>query len=391
MTVPGVTSAPAPTRLRAPTTAPSSTMAPMPMRQPSSTLHPWRTTLWPTVTSSPRIAGRRSLTTCTVALSCRLLRAPMRTWWTSPRTTVWNQRLDCGPTMTSPTTTAASGTNAVGSMRGRWPSKATIMGGDATPLDGRRRVLYASDRSTDRGERRDQRRPSRRPRRHAHLRARGPVAALHRPGVAPRGAHGADGDAARHAREGEVARHPAHGRRPADGRAQRVEGGERGAVHARRAPGLESSVAERGDGRRGARSGRPVPDPRALRARARHAGHGRPRRPGAGVRRCHRPRLQRLAARLLRRVPRPFLRRGDGRTARRRGGGRGGASLPRHRLPGDLPVARHRQPPSLASPRLRPAVGGVRTPRAGGRLPRRWPEPPAAGFLARDLRPPDDV
>ena len=54
---PGVTSAPAPTRLSAPITAPSSTIAPIPIRQPSSTVQPWRIALWPTVTPSPTIVG----------------------------------------------------------------------------------------------------------------------------------------------------------------------------------------------------------------------------------------------------------------------------------------------------------------------------------------------
>ena len=84
------------------------------------------------------------------------------------------------------------------------------------------------------------------------------------------------------------------------------------------------------------------------------------------LRRRDRARLQRLAARLLRaRTRTRFFGAGDGGAARRRRGGRRGASLRRGaRLQGDLPVARrasNRRP--WHHPRLRSAVGRVRAPR----------------------------
>ena len=136
------------------------------------------------------------------------------------------------------------------------------------------------------------------------------------------------------------------------------------------------------------------PTPRPLRPRPRHARRWWARTASSRrLRRRDRARLQRLAARLLQRAPGPLLRRRHGGAARRRRGGRRGAALRRGaRLQGrssSSPGAVNRRP--WHHPRLRSAVGRVRAPRRPGRLPRRRPELPAAGLLARGLRQADDV
>src|SRR6185295_5147801 len=60
-------------------------------------------------------------------------------------------------------------------------------------------------------------------------------------------------------------------------------------------------------------------------------------------------------------------------------------------LQGDLSLARLYQSPSVASSRIRSAVGGVRALERTHRVSRRWPELSASGFLPRDLRQTDDV
>ena len=88
------------------------------------------------------------------------------------------------------------------------------------------------------------------------------------------------------------------------------------------------------------------------------------RRPRARVRHRDRTRVQRLDEGLLRRRARPHVRRGHGRAARRRRRGRRGAPLRRGaRVQGDLPRARGGQPPAVAPPGVRPAVGRGRAPR----------------------------
>src|SRR5690625_1510706 len=65
-----------------------------------------------TVTSSPTTSGRppgvygASWVTWATQLSCRLLRAPMRIWLTSPRTTAPGQTETSSPSSTWPITTA---------------------------------------------------------------------------------------------------------------------------------------------------------------------------------------------------------------------------------------------------------------------------------------------
>ena len=168
-------------------------------------------------------------------------------------------------------------------------------------------------------------------------------------------------DHARHAGAGEEPRDAADGLDPAAagrGSQDRLEGRARDRLRGVRGPGLGPPVTDRRHGRGGARPGRAVPVPRAVRARPRLVRADRRRRPGARVRHCDRPRLQRLAQGLLRPRPRPHVRVGHGGGARRRRRGRRGAALRGGaRLQVDLPSAGRGEPPSLAPPRLRPAVG----------------------------------
>ena len=97
--------------------------------------------LWPTVTPSPTTVAKRPPTTWMVALSCTLLRAPIRMWWMSPRTTVWNHKLDCGPMAH-----VADDDGGVAHVCRRIDLGTAVAecqdhgGGKATPLDAKRRV-----------------------------------------------------------------------------------------------------------------------------------------------------------------------------------------------------------------------------------------------------------
>ena len=68
MTVPPVTTAPAPTMTSSPSTAPFMTIAPMPISTLSPTVHPCTMAPWPMVTPSPIVIGQPS-SACRTALS----------------------------------------------------------------------------------------------------------------------------------------------------------------------------------------------------------------------------------------------------------------------------------------------------------------------------------
>src|SRR6266545_4307791 len=90
------------------------------------------------VTSSPTTVGWVPEVTCTTEWSCTFVRAPMRTQFTSPRMTVWNQTEESSPISTSPTTTLPGATSTLAAMRSIFPSYATItdIGADASPRSG---------------------------------------------------------------------------------------------------------------------------------------------------------------------------------------------------------------------------------------------------------------
>src|SRR6266545_6108913 len=90
------------------------------------------------VTASPTTVGWVPEVTCTTEWSCTFVRAPMRTQFTSPRMTVWNQTEESSPISTSPATTLPGATNTLAAMRGDLPSYATItdIGADASPRPG---------------------------------------------------------------------------------------------------------------------------------------------------------------------------------------------------------------------------------------------------------------
>ena len=88
-------------------------------------------------------------------------------------------------------------------------------------------------------------------------------------------------------------------------------------------------------------------------------------------------------------APDSHVRRGHGRAARRRRRGRRGAPVRRGaRLQGDLPRAGDGEPPTVAPPGVRPAVGGDRAPRRADRVPRRRADVPHARLQPRG--PPRD-
>ena len=116
-TLPGATSAPAPTKPCFFTTAPSSTVLPMPIRQASSITQACTIAPWPMVTSDPMTVAKPpglpygpSWVTWMMVPSCTLVRAPMRTKLTSPRITVPGQIDTSSPSTTSPMTVAAAST-----------------------------------------------------------------------------------------------------------------------------------------------------------------------------------------------------------------------------------------------------------------------------------------
>ena len=61
-----------------------------------------------------------------MAWSWMLVRAPMRMWFTSPRTTAPNQTDESAPISTSPTITALSATQTLSASRGVLPPHARI-------------------------------------------------------------------------------------------------------------------------------------------------------------------------------------------------------------------------------------------------------------------------
>ena len=72
--------------------------------------------------SSPTMVGMTGVV-CSTLPSCTLVRAPMTTWPSSPRSTALGHTDDSGPMRTSPMTTASGCTYAEGSMVGsRSPS-----------------------------------------------------------------------------------------------------------------------------------------------------------------------------------------------------------------------------------------------------------------------------
>ena len=91
-------------------------------------------------------------------------------------------------------------------------------------------------------------------------------------------------------------------------------------------------------------------------------------------------------------APRPHVRGGHGGGARRRRRGRRGAALRGGaRLQGDLPAAGRGEPPAVAPPGLRPAVGRDPAPRRAAGVPRRRPDLPDARLRARGAGQADAV
>ena len=227
-----------------------------------------------------------------------------------------------------------------------------------------------------------------RPARHG---AAGPVGALHRSGLRPRGTERALRDPARHAGAGQEPRDAAHGsdpsaarRGPQDGLAEAPRQRLRGVG----GPGLGRPVTGRCHGRRGPRHGRALPLPRAVRPRARFDRADRLGRAGARVRHGDRPGLQRLVEGLLRPRAGPHVRGGHGGGARRPGRrGRGPPLRGGARLQVDLPPAGGGQPPALVPPGLRPAVGRDRASGRAAVVPRRRADVPDARLRAGGPRP----
>src|SRR5512133_1609757 len=88
------------------------------------------------VTSSPTIVGCVLLVTWRVVRSWTLVRAPIRMWFTSPRSTQPNQIDDLSAISTSPRTTAPSATNTLAWTTGALPPKGRMTGisaADASP------------------------------------------------------------------------------------------------------------------------------------------------------------------------------------------------------------------------------------------------------------------
>ena len=79
---------------------------------------------WPMVTSSPICVASPPELTCTMVPSCRLVRAPMRMMFMSPRTRQLNQTPLSAPITTSPITAALGAMKASGAMVGTTPSRA---------------------------------------------------------------------------------------------------------------------------------------------------------------------------------------------------------------------------------------------------------------------------
>jgi len=113
MVAPAATTLPAAIKERRPTVAPLSTTEFVPTSAPSSIVQSSIVAQWPIVTSVPMIV-RLFSETCRTALSCTLLRAPIRIGPLSPRITAPNQMLADSATSTSPMSTAVGATNAEG-------------------------------------------------------------------------------------------------------------------------------------------------------------------------------------------------------------------------------------------------------------------------------------
>ena len=97
---------PAPSMPRLSIRAPSRITEPMPTNERSSSVQACTMQPWPIVTSTPTSVASPARETWMMQPSCRLVRAPRRTWQTSPRTTQPNQTLAWAPTRTSPIRTA---------------------------------------------------------------------------------------------------------------------------------------------------------------------------------------------------------------------------------------------------------------------------------------------
>ncbi len=105
ITLPSVTSAPAPTSELSPITAPLRTIAPMPISTLLPMVQPWTMARWPMVQPMPTVAGKPG-SVCTTTCSCRLESAPMTIASPSPRTTAPNQMPTLSPSVTLPITVA---------------------------------------------------------------------------------------------------------------------------------------------------------------------------------------------------------------------------------------------------------------------------------------------
>ena len=119
-TCPGARSDPAPSMPWLSIRAPSRITEPMPTNERSSSVQACTMQPWPIVTSTPTSVASPARETWMMQPSCRLVRAPSRTWQTSPRTTQPNQTLAWAPTRTSPIRTAPGAAKASGARRGRW-------------------------------------------------------------------------------------------------------------------------------------------------------------------------------------------------------------------------------------------------------------------------------
>src|SRR5512133_2028281 len=97
------------------------------------------------VTSSPTIVGCVLLVTCRVVRSWTLVRAPIRMWFTSPRSTQPNQIDDFSAISTSPIKTAPSATNTLPWMTGALAPKGRMTGISAADASPRLAARQADD------------------------------------------------------------------------------------------------------------------------------------------------------------------------------------------------------------------------------------------------------
>src|SRR5512133_2345073 len=97
------------------------------------------------VTSSPTIVGWVLLVTWIVVRSWTLVRAPMRMWFTSPRSTQPNQIEERSPISTSPSTTAPLATNTLPGTMGVLPPNGRMIGISAADASPRPAARQADD------------------------------------------------------------------------------------------------------------------------------------------------------------------------------------------------------------------------------------------------------